>query len=97
MPFSLSVGQGGMARLIRLLMVGILLFFAAARPAMAQSILRDSETELLFKQLSDPLIDAAGLDRNSVKAKRIAALESAARPAAAAKPKTARPSKGAKP
>lgn len=67
LPFSLPVGQGGMARLIRLLMVGILLFFAAARPAMAQSILRDSETELLFKQLSDPLIDAAGLDRNSVK------------------------------
>ena len=56
-----------MTRLIRLLMVGMLLFVAAARPAMAQSILRDSETELLFKQLSDPLIEAAGLDKNSVK------------------------------
>ncbi len=56
-----------MTRLIRLLMVGVLLFFAAARPAMAQSILRDSETELLFRELSDPLIDAAGLDRNSVR------------------------------
>jgi predicted Zn-dependent protease len=67
LPFSQAVGQGGMTRLIRLLMVGILLFFAAARPAAAQSILRDSETELLFKQLSDPLIEAAGLDRNSVK------------------------------
>ena len=42
---------------------GLLLFFAAARPAMAQEILRDSETELLFKDISDPLIDAAGLDR----------------------------------
>ena len=38
-----------MTRLIRFLMVGILLFFAAARPALAeQEILRDSETELLF-------------------------------------------------
>ncbi len=61
------MGHGGMTRLIRLLMVGILLFFAAAKPALAQSILRDSETELLFKQLSDPLIEAAGLDPNSVK------------------------------
>jgi predicted Zn-dependent protease len=61
------MGQGRMTRLIRLFMVGILLFFAAARPAMAQSILRDSETELLFHQLSDPLIEAAGLDRNSVR------------------------------
>jgi predicted Zn-dependent protease len=66
-PFSRSVGQGGMARLIRILMVGILLFFAAARPAMAQSILRDSETELLFKEMSDPLIEAAGLDPKSVR------------------------------
>jgi predicted Zn-dependent protease len=61
------MGQGGMTRLIRLLMVGILLFFAAARPAMAQSILRDSETELLFKEMSQPLIEAAGLDPNSVR------------------------------
>ncbi len=67
LPFMPAMGQDRMTRLIRLLMVGILLFFAAARPAMAQSILRDSETELLFKQLSDPLIEAAGLDRNSVR------------------------------
>ena len=57
----------GMTRLLRLLMAGLLLFFAAARPAMAQSILRDSETELLFKQISDPLIEAAGLDPKSVR------------------------------
>ena len=56
-----------MTRLVRLLMVGVLLFFAAARPALAQSILRDSETELLFKQISDPLIEAAGLDPKSVR------------------------------
>ena len=56
-----------MTRLIRLFMVGILLFFAAARPALAVSILRDSETELLFRQISEPLIVAAGLDPKSVK------------------------------
>ena len=61
------MGQRGMTRLIRLFMAGILLFFAAARPAMAASILRDSETELLFHQLSEPLIEAAGLDPKSVK------------------------------
>ena len=67
LPFRRSMGQGGMTRLLRLFMAGLLLFFAAARPAMAQEILRDSETELLFKEISDPLIDAAGLDRKSVR------------------------------
>ena len=66
-PFRQPVGQGRMTRLIRLLMVGMLLFFAAARPAMAQDILRDSETELLFSQVSKPIIEAAGLDPKSVK------------------------------
>ena len=66
-PFMRLVGQGRMTRLIRLLMVGMLLFFAAARPAMAQDILRDSETELLFSQISKPLIEAAGLDPKSVR------------------------------
>ena len=62
------MGQGRMTRLIRLLMVGILLFFAAARPALAaQEVLRDSETELLFQQISTPLIEAAGLNPKSVK------------------------------
>ena len=61
------MGQRGMTRLLRLLMAGLLLFFAASRPAMALEILRDSDTELLFKDISDPLIDAAGLDRKSVK------------------------------
>ena len=65
--FRLPVGQNGMTRLIRLFMVGVLLFFAAARPALAQSILRDSETELLFKDMSQPLIEAAGLDPKSVR------------------------------
>ena len=60
MTFSLS-------RVVRLLMVGLALLFAAAQPTAAQSLLRDSETELLFKNISDPLISAAGLDPKSVR------------------------------
>lgn len=58
-----------MTRAIRLFMASLLLFFAVASPATAQgvSILRDSETELLFRQMSTPLIEAAGLDPKSVK------------------------------
>jgi predicted Zn-dependent protease len=51
-----------LSRLARLLMVALLLAFAAAQPAAAQSVLRDSETELLFRDISSPLITAAGLD-----------------------------------
>jgi predicted Zn-dependent protease len=65
--FRQPVGQDRMTRLIRLAMAGMLLFFAAARPALAQEVLRDSETELLFRQISTPLIEAAGLDPKSVK------------------------------
>ena len=65
--FRQLVGHGLMTRLIRIMMAGILLFFAAAQPASAQELLRDSETELLFKQISTPLIEAAGLDPKSVK------------------------------
>ena len=54
-------------RLVQLLMLGLVLFFATVQPAAAQSLLRDSETELLFKDVSDPLIVAAGLDPKSVK------------------------------
>ncbi|PEQ12199.1 peptidase M48 [Novosphingobium sp. PC22D] len=37
------------------------LFALAARPAAAQSILRDAETEALLRDMSEPLITAAGL------------------------------------
>lgn len=53
--------------LARLLMLACLLAFAAARPAAAQSILRDSETERLFADMSKPLIEAAQLDPKNVK------------------------------
>jgi predicted Zn-dependent protease len=61
-----------LARLARLIMLVILLSMAAVRPAYAQqddggpSVLRDTETERLFKDMARPLIVAAGLDPNSV-------------------------------
>ena len=58
------------ARFARLFMMALLLALASARPAFAQddsgpSILRDTETERLFKDMSRPLIVAAGLDPNA--------------------------------
>jgi predicted Zn-dependent protease len=53
------------SRVARLLMLALILTFAAAKPAAAQSVLRDSETELLFRDISRPLITAAGLDPKS--------------------------------
>lgn len=52
-------------RLFRLLAVLAALLGGAA-PAVAQSILRDAETEQLLKDLSRPMIKAAGLDEKSV-------------------------------
>jgi predicted Zn-dependent protease len=48
------------------LMLFLTLVFAAAQPAAAQTILRDSETEKLFNDMSRPLIEAAGLDPKNV-------------------------------
>jgi predicted Zn-dependent protease len=53
--------------LVRQLMLALLLSAAAAQPAAAQQILRDSETEKLFADMSDPLIAAAGLNPRNVK------------------------------
>ena len=53
------------SRMARLLMLTLVLAVAATRPANAQSVLRDSETELLFRDISKPLITAAGLDPKS--------------------------------
>jgi predicted Zn-dependent protease len=41
-------------------------FAALAQPAAAQSILRDAETEALFRDMSRPLIEAAGLRPENV-------------------------------
>jgi predicted Zn-dependent protease len=58
--------QSPLLRFVRLFMAALILGLAMARPAAAQSILRDSETELLFKDVSRPLIEAAGLDPKNV-------------------------------
>src|SRR4051812_30148060 len=63
-----------LARFARLFMAALLLAIATVQPALAQqdqgdggpSVLRDTETELLFKDMSRPLIVAGGLDPNSV-------------------------------
>ena len=50
-------------------MLALTLIVATVQPASAAddgSVLRDTETELLFKQMSEPLIKAAGLDPNAV-------------------------------
>ncbi len=52
-------------RLIRIL-IAALVSVALTAPAMAQSILRDAETEAFFKDIARPMILAAGLDPNSV-------------------------------
>ena len=60
------------SRLVRLLMLALMLAVAGWQPAAAQSdsgpqVLRDTETEMLFRDMSRPLIVAAGLDPNNVK------------------------------
>ena len=59
------------ARFTRLLMMALILSIGVSRPAVAQQdagpqVLRDTETELLFKDMSRPLVLAAGLDPHSV-------------------------------
>jgi len=45
----------------------VIVLALSVRPALAQSVLRDAETEALFHEISAPLIAAAGLDPNNVK------------------------------
>ncbi|MDP9414409.1 MAG: M48 family metalloprotease [Pseudomonadota bacterium] len=52
--------------LARMLMLLSLSFAALAQPALAQSILRDAETEALFRDMSRPLVEAAGLRPENV-------------------------------
>jgi predicted Zn-dependent protease len=52
--------------LVRLMMLLSLSFAAIGQPAAAQSILRDAETEALFKDMSRPIIEAAGLRPENV-------------------------------
>jgi predicted Zn-dependent protease len=57
------------ARAVRMLMLAIVLSLGTVRPAAAEAdaqVLRDSETEALFRDMSRPMIIAAGLDPDSV-------------------------------
>lgn len=51
----------------RLLMLLALSFVAMARPAAAQAILRDAETETLLRDIARPLVEAAGLRPEDVR------------------------------
>ena len=53
-------------RFARSIVLGVTLALTAAQPALAQSVLRDSETEALFRDISKPLIEAAKLDPKAV-------------------------------
>src|ERR1700710_908752 len=68
-PTTLWLGRfPGLGRfLVRLLMLISLSFAAGIQPASAQSILRDAETEALLRDISRPLIEAAGLQPSSVR------------------------------
>ena len=59
-------GARASALVARYLMLLALSFAALIQPAAAQSILRDAETEALFKDMSRPLIEAAGLRPDNV-------------------------------
>ncbi len=53
--------------LLRALLVLLAMLAVAVRPATAQSILRDAETEALLKDMMDPLLVAAGLRPGQVR------------------------------
>ncbi len=55
-----------MMRFLNQFVAAILAVSLVAQPAQAQSILRDAETEALFREMSAPMITAAGLNPKSV-------------------------------
>lgn len=60
------VSETPFARLVARLFAALLIVSITLRPAHAQSILRDAETEAFFDEISEPLIRAAGLDPANV-------------------------------
>lgn len=61
-----------MRHLLRTLLALLISFAVLVRPVAAQSILRDAETEALLKDMSRPLIEAAGLQPKNVQIVMIA-------------------------
>lgn len=66
-PSRSGVRAGSAAFAVRLLMLLALSFAMMMPPAAAQSILRDAESETLLKEISRPLIAAAGLRPEDVR------------------------------
>jgi predicted Zn-dependent protease len=56
-----------MAGMKRFLAAFVLVLMLAARPAAAQQILRDAETEALFARMAKPIIEASGLSPRNVR------------------------------
>ena len=56
----------GILRLIARLLAVFAALSIAVQPAMAQSVLRDTETEILLREMAAPLVAAAGLDPRNV-------------------------------
>jgi predicted Zn-dependent protease len=61
MAINASIGT-----LLRRLLAIVIALALTVQPAVAQSVLRDAETEAFFKEISEPLIRAAGLDPANV-------------------------------
>ncbi|KQX17747.1 MULTISPECIES: M48 family metalloprotease [unclassified Sphingomonas] len=55
-----------LGRMLRALLVAALALALGAQPVMAQSILRDAETEAYLKEISAPIVVAAGLQPGNV-------------------------------
>lgn len=62
-----AFGAQRLRPVFRLLLTLLAMLAIATRPAMAQSILRDAETEALFQDMMDPLLVAAGLKPGQVR------------------------------
>ena len=63
-PVALSTRRLG--RMLRALLAASLALALTAQPVMAQSILRDAETEAYLKEISAPIVAAAGLQPGNV-------------------------------
>ena len=67
-PFPHSIPRMSASRaLLRIALTLLAMLAVTMRPAMAQSILRDAETEALFQDMMDPLLVAAGLQTGQVR------------------------------
>ena len=56
-----------LGRALRAAFVSLMIAVLSAQPAMAQSVLRDAETEALFNDMSEPIIRSAGLSPKNVR------------------------------